>query len=61
MTPGTARRARQDLLLRNLLEWAELREMCLRVLMALSGQDLGCPVPLPALRVVRDRGPRAVR
>jgi hypothetical protein len=48
--------ARQDLLLRDLLEWAELREMCLRVLCAFSDDE-----PLPALRLVRDGEPGGAR
>jgi hypothetical protein len=53
--------ARQDLLLRDLLERAELREMCLQVLTALSGQDLGRSGPVPAQRVVPNDEPGAER
>jgi hypothetical protein len=61
MTPRTAWQARQDLVIRGLLERADLREMCLQALTALSGQDRGCAVPPPVLRVVRDSDPGAAR
>ena len=61
MIADTIVAARQDRLLRDLLERAELHEMCLQVPTALSGQDLGYAVPLPALWGLPDDKPGARR
>ena len=51
-----AQALKTELILRELIEWADLREMCLRVLTALPGD-----VPPAALRLARDKGLGAVR
>lgn len=51
--------ARRDLILRELLERAELREMCLRALTERSGRD-SSETP-PAMRLVRHDESRVVR
>jgi hypothetical protein len=57
MITQAAAAARQDLILRELLERPELREICLQVLAQL-GQDRRQAIPLP---VVRDGDPGAER
>jgi hypothetical protein len=59
MTTRAIAEARRDLILRELLERAELREMCLRVLTERSGRQASGPPS--ALRLARDDESRIVR
>ena len=46
--------AREDTLIRELLERAELREMCLQALRAQAGHPESAPAPRRSLRAVPD-------